>query len=289
MISLSQVRKISMLDTPILDRLRHLAREGGGGILEIGSYIGGSTIALASGHEGRRKHAVIDAGGQYLEHATLPSADILGDWHQNVAAFGVADHVRMFAGWSTDSRAFRAALKHVDYDIGLFFFDGDGRCADQFSIFAPYMRPGAIIVLDDYVQCGADQVKANLVRPWVQRMTELGALTDGEVADGTWFGRLGLWSQDTFRHFRHEQGHAYYAPATTPEEGPVRVLENGVELGPGASMHDKIRNEGGGAFSHWIFEQSGPYVLFSTSDNSDPNSNGRKYEFLPSWQARLYR
>ena len=33
-----------------------------------------------------------------------------------------------------------------------------------------------------------------------------------------------------------------------------------------------IRNEGGGAFSHWNGS-----LYFSTSDHTDPTSNGREY------------
>jgi len=55
----------------------------------------------------------------------------------------------------------------------------------------------------------------------------------------------------------------------------VRVLEDGVLLGPHAASHDSIRDEGMGAYSHW-----GPSLWFSTSDNSDPNTNGRTYTVL---------
>lgn len=90
-----------------------MARQGDGGILEIGSYIGGSTIALASGHMGRRKHAVIDCGGSYPDQPHLPSDDTIADWRANVAAFGVADYVHMFEGWSTDTRVSEPAIDHV--------------------------------------------------------------------------------------------------------------------------------------------------------------------------------
>jgi hypothetical protein len=55
---------------------------------------------------------------------------------------------------------------------------------------------------------------------------------------------------------------------------PLRLLEDGVALGPAHSQHVAIRQQGGGLFSHWA---NGNYLLFSTSDNSDPNQNGRTY------------
>jgi SAM-dependent methyltransferase len=51
------------------------------------------------------------------------------------------------------------------------------------------------------------------------------------------------------------------------------VHEDGVALGPGESAHATIRSEGSGAYSLW-----GNFVYFSTSDGSDPNTNGREYE-----------
>ncbi len=51
------------------------------------------------------------------------------------------------------------------------------------------------------------------------------------------------------------------------------VCESGRALGPPHSSHDEIRKIGGGRFVHW-----GNTIYFSTSDNSDPNLNGRLYE-----------
>ena len=50
------------------------------------------------------------------------------------------------------------------------------------------------------------------------------------------------------------------------------LLEDGKPLGPAHSIHDGIRGLGCGRFSHW-----GPNLWFSTSDNSDPLTNGRRY------------
>ena len=52
----------------------------------------------------------------------------------------------------------------------------------------------------------------------------------------------------------------------------LRLYEDGRPLGPAHSAHSDIRSLGKGRFSHW-----GPTVYFSTSDNSDPPTNGRRY------------
>jgi SAM-dependent methyltransferase len=56
---------------------------------------------------------------------------------------------------------------------------------------------------------------------------------------------------------------------------PVLVFENKVPLGPAHALHSDIVKFGAGRFSHW-----GSELLFSSSDNSDPRSNGRNYEIV---------
>ncbi len=57
-----------------------------------------------------------------------------------------------------------------------------------------------------------------------------------------------------------------------PRRSRLQLLENGTPLGPARSLHDDIRTRGGGLFSHW-----GDTLYFSTSDNSDPRTSGRRY------------
>jgi FkbM family methyltransferase len=84
--------------------------------------------------------------------------------------------------------------------------------------------------------------------------------------------------------FKKERGHCWYY--RLPEEFPAGdsigdsdsatiVLESGRALGPGHTPHDDIRFTGRGLFSHW-----GPWLYLSTSDNSDPNTNGRVYTIV---------
>jgi hypothetical protein len=77
-------------------------------------------------------------------------------------------------------------------------------------------------------------------------------------------------------------GAAYTAPATslealsdsnaTPTRSTYLVCENGYTLGPAHTVHTEIATKGQGRFSHW-----GTVFIFSASDNSDPNTNGRTY------------
>ena len=60
--------------------------------------------------------------------------------------------------------------------------------------------------------------------------------------------------------------------AQLPKNSRLVVLEDGHIIGPAHAIHDEIRKQGGGCYSHW-----GNDLYFSTLDNSDPNTNGRRY------------
>ena len=86
------------------------------------------------------------------------------------------------------------------------------------------------------------------------------------------------------RRFQQEQGHCWFL--RLPQEFPhgdagdelnstAVVLEDGRLLGPGHAAHDDVRFKGAGLFSHW-----GRELYLSTSDNSDPNTNGRVYTIV---------
>lgn len=65
------------------------------------------------------------------------------------------------------------------------------------------------------------------------------------------------------------------APGDTeaaPHLSRLQLMEDGKPLGPAHARHDDIRTRGGGLFSHW-----GDDLYFSSSDNSDPRTSGRKY------------
>lgn len=82
--------------------------------------------------------------------------------------------------------------------------------------------------------------------------------------------------------FRHERGNCWISslPGEVEEGDSVleprcsllRLFEEDLPLGPAHSVHDTVRQSGRGAYSHW-----GDAIYFSSSDNSDPNTNGRTY------------
>src|SRR4029077_12532002 len=97
-------REASMLHMDVLLLIYHFARFGAGNVLEIGPYIGGSTIAAAFGarDSGTQKKIIsIEAGGS-LKHFRLSSRNIIKDLKKNLVRFGVADDVTLINGRSFD-------------------------------------------------------------------------------------------------------------------------------------------------------------------------------------------
>lgn len=82
--------------------------------------------------------------------------------------------------------------------------------------------------------------------------------------------------------FTRERGYAWVAPlkqsadtADTneqPKRSHLMLYEDGVLLGFRHALHVHIRDYGAGRYSHW-----NDTLIFSTTDNSDPNTNGRQY------------
>lgn len=71
-------------------------------------------------------------------------------------------------------------------------------------------------------------------------------------------------------------GFSIHSDSNSDQTASTLILrENGHALGPAHSLHTDIRNRGEGAFSHW--EDS---IRFSTSDNTDPERNGRRYSIV---------
>jgi hypothetical protein len=73
---------------------------------------------------------------------------------------------------------------------------------------------------------------------------------------------------------------------SAPTASTLRLLEDGKELGPAHTSHAVIGSKGHGSFSHWSTN-----LHFSSSDGTDPRTNGRQYfaafPIFPATQAVL--
>ena len=103
--------------------------------------------------------------------------------------------------------------------------------------------------------------------------------------------------------FQYMEGFSYRASAlpmsayedndSGNQHSPVVLYENLTPLGPPHSSHSDIQTIGHGRYSHWGDNPKSGWrqirgMLFSTSDNSDPRTNGRHYwAVLPDTAAKL--
>lgn len=82
------------------------------------------------------------------------------------------------------------------------------------------------------------------------------------------------------KNFLHNGGHCYTAPidgriaSDCDGLSHVCVFEDGEPLPAPHADHQAIRDKGLGRYSHWAGD-----IFFSTSDNSDPRTNGRRYTY----------
>jgi hypothetical protein len=61
----------------------------------------------------------------------------------------------------------------------------------------------------------------------------------------------------------------------------LRLFEEGKELGEPHAPHADVRERGAGRYSHWYRQ-----IWFSSSDNTDPRINGRRYEIASPSQVK---
>jgi hypothetical protein len=82
---------------------------------------------------------------------------------------------------------------------------------------------------------------------------------------------------------QRQEGHAYWvrmpdewlpfaSDRSDGQRSTLVVEEDGVALAPGNAALETVQKVGRGSFVHW-----GVWLYFSSSDNSDPRSNGRQY------------
>ena len=180
----------SMLDVDVLILIYHMAKLCEGGILEIGSFLGASTVAAglgarASGRE--KKFVSIEPGGRLKDHR-LASKDIFKDLTKHVARAGLLDAVTLINASSFDETTIAAVKERFGPgEIGLFIFDADANVRRDLDCYGDRHAPGCWIVIDDYISATE---KAGPIRAQVDELTGQGRLQPlGFWGWGTWIGR----------------------------------------------------------------------------------------------------
>ncbi len=183
-------RAASMLHLDVLLLIYHFAKFGTGNILEIGPYIGGSTIAAAIGarESGSAKKIIsIEIGGR-LKHFRIPSRNIFKDLKKNLARFGVLEDVTLINGPSFDTATTSAVRQMLGGgEVGLFIFDADSNVRRDLDCYGDLLSDNCWVVIDDYFGPGA---KAAPLRAQVDEFAAAGRLLPfGYYGWGTWVGQ----------------------------------------------------------------------------------------------------
>jgi len=182
-------RETSMLHMDVLLLIYHFARFGAGNVLEIGPYIGGSTIAAAFGAREsgiEKKIITIEAGGS-VKHFRLSSRNIIKDLKKNLARFGVAEDVTLINGRSSDEAVISEVRQRLSSrEVGLFIFDADNNVRRDLDCYGDLLSDGCWVVIDDYF----GPAKAAPLRAQVEALVSDGRLvTFGYYGWGTWVGQ----------------------------------------------------------------------------------------------------
>jgi predicted O-methyltransferase YrrM len=182
-------RAASMLHVDVLVLIYHFARFGEGNILEIGPYVGGSTVAAAyGGRESARPKKIVsvEAGGR-LKHFRLSSRNIIKDLKKNLARFGVAEEVTLIAGRSFDEAIICQVRQRLSSgDVGLFVFDADNNVRRDLDCYGDLLNDRCWLVIDDYF----GPAKAAPIRAQVDALVIEGQLVPfGYYGWGTWVGQ----------------------------------------------------------------------------------------------------
>ncbi|HEY8835601.1 MAG TPA: class I SAM-dependent methyltransferase [Chthoniobacterales bacterium] len=180
----------SMLDEDVLVLICHMAKVCEGGVLEIGSFLGASTVAAglgirASGRE--KKFVSIEPGGRLKDHR-LASKDIFRDLTKHVARAGLLDSVTLINGASFDQTTVASVKERFGPgEIGLFIFDADANVRRDIDCYGDRLASGCWMVIDDYISATD---KAGPTRAQVDELTAQGRLMPlGFYGWGTWIGR----------------------------------------------------------------------------------------------------
>jgi len=180
----------SMLHVDVLMLIYHLAKISGGGIFEIGSFLGGSAIAAAQGARAsgvRKKLLTVEPGGQLKNHR-LASRNIFKDLKKNLDRFGVAGDVTAINGYSYDESTIATVRQaFAPGEVGFFIFDADDQVGRDLNCYGDLLADDCWVVIDDYV--GTSE-KAGPTRAAVDPFIDAGKLvTLGYYGWSTWVGR----------------------------------------------------------------------------------------------------
>ena len=129
----------SMLGIDAIVMLYHCAKVSVGDVLEVGSYVGGATIAMAMGvrDSATEKTIISIERGCRVDHPRVGTKDSFKDLRKNLKRFGFLDQVTLINGRSFDPNTI-AMVRQISgaRQIGLFVFDADANVRRDINSFS---------------------------------------------------------------------------------------------------------------------------------------------------------
>jgi predicted O-methyltransferase YrrM len=183
----------SMLGIDVLVLIYHFAKVSEGDILEIGSFVGGSTIAAGLGARDsgrRRKFISIEPGGPLKDHR-LATKDIFRDLKKNLVRADLLDAVTLINGFSFEEKTISVVRDMAaPGETSLFIFDADANVRRDIDCYGDRFAHGCWVVIDDYISATE---KGGPIRSQVDDLVAAGRLEPlGFYGWGTWFGRWAI-------------------------------------------------------------------------------------------------
>ena len=180
----------SMLDIDVLVLIYHMAKMSQGAILEIGSFLGASTIAAGLGARDsgkQRKFISIEPGGRLRDHR-LATKDIFRDLKRNLARADLLEAVTLINATSFDDKTVSTVRQNVGPgEVDLFIFDADSNVRRDIDCYGDRLADRCWVVIDDYISATD---KAGPTRAQVDDLVAAGRLLPlGFYGWGTWVGR----------------------------------------------------------------------------------------------------
>ena len=180
----------SMLDIDVLVLIYHMAKMSQGAILEIGSFLGASTIAAGLGARDsgkQRKFISIEPGGRLRDHR-LATKDIFRDLKRNLARADLLEAVTLINASSFDEPTIATVRPNMGPgEVDLFIFDADANVRRDIDCYGDRLADRCWVVIDDYISATD---KAGPTRAQVDDLVAAGRLLPlGFYGWGTWVGR----------------------------------------------------------------------------------------------------
>jgi L-amino acid N-acyltransferase YncA/predicted O-methyltransferase YrrM len=184
--------KYSMLHLDVLLLIYHFAKVCRGAILEVGAFVGASTIAAAWGvrDSGQVKKLISIEPGGAVAHERLGRKDIWRDLERNLKKEGVADRVMLIKGASGNPATTSVVHEKLGPEqIGLLILDADGEVKRDIDCYRDRLMDGCWVIIDDYAGPGSN-IKVPATKAGVDGLVATGSLEPlGFYGWSTWVGR----------------------------------------------------------------------------------------------------